>query len=123
MTVFEAFPNAITRWNLLPLVIDTATGQTVGETLSVRVIVDPEATTSRPSDTTPAIVQTSTLIYAMPEDLPELDPYHFLGSFLWQDAQNRYYAIDHVAQGLNQESGVVEHMEFTVTPTEIVNAD
>lgn len=117
MNVFEAFPNAIEQWTLSAVAVDTATGlATASAVYTVEVVVDSEASVTRATDTTPAVVATSSLLYAKPSQLPTVDAQSYLSGYLWTSPEGRTFEISSAGAGKNQQTGEVEHLEFSINP-------
>lgn len=120
MDVFEAFPNAIVsgRWELGQLNSGTIRGKEFSSPIACDVIVD-EGAYATP-DRSPEIEyqESETLIYAKADQMPTLYTAQLANGYLWHDKEtNIYYEIRQAALGKNQETGVVEHVEFLIRPT------
>lgn len=120
MTVFEAFPQAIRYWDLCKIEHDTGIGDYLSDVeTSVRVIIDEICNVAQASATQPAVAESKALVYAHPADLPSVKLGEYLQGYVWRDEDGMLYSIDEAANGYDQESATLEHIEFTLTPTEL----
>ena len=124
MDVFEAFPNGIIHntWELGEVQRATEIGNVFSNPVACDVIVE-EGVYDRSGRTPDADYQEDkTLLYARPQDMPTLNTAALAAGYYWHNKiTDQYYAITQCALGTNQESGVVEHVEFLMKPTEIAN--
>lgn len=120
MDVFSAFPNAVVsdQWELVEVERGTDIGDVVSNPVACDVIID-EGTYVDAHRSPDADGESSDiLIYAKPEQMPTLVTAKLTNGYLWHDKLNDYYyEIREASQGKNQETGVVEHVEFLVKQT------
>lgn len=124
MDVFEAFPEAIIsgEWQLGEVKRATVRGKKFSNPTTLKVIVD-EGTYAVTDRSPSAEYETSdTLIYARASDLPTLDTAKLAANYLWYNLKtNGYFDIREANLGKNQDTGVVEHVEFLIRPTEALD--
>lgn len=122
MDVFSALPNAIVHnvWVLGAMVRNTETGRAfIGDGYK-DVIVDEEVTGLTDRSPSADGITTDTLLYARPEQMPTKNCVDYIDSYLWfNEATRQYYKIVKVGVGKNQETGLVEHYEFWIQPTDV----
>lgn len=121
-SVFDAFPNAIIAddWELCELVENTDIGKVALEGQKVRVIVDEVASGELNNSPSADSVDSDTLLYAMPADLPGFNVSKYIASYYWhQISSDQYYKIREVGLGKNQQKNIIEHVEFRIRPTEV----
>lgn len=124
MNVFEAFPNGIVsdQYELGEVQYATAEGTIYSNGKLCDVIVEEEANVE--FDRTPKAnpEYTDMLIYARPDQMPTLVAAKLTNGYMWRDTLNNfYYEIIDAALGKNQETGEIEHIEFKVRQTEVVD--
>lgn len=124
-SVFEAFPNAIESgvWQLGHLKHSTEVGKRF-EAVSGQfdVIVDEISQARTATSPSAEAILEDTLLYAKAEQLPTLNSAALTGGYLWYNSQTEtYYAITEVGIGKNQQTGAIEHLEFKLRPTGVVN--
>lgn len=120
MTVFEAFPNAIVEWNIAKAKFSTITGNTVNTSMvtTLNVIIDAGESTEPNKSPNAAAINSDTLIYCKPEELPTLDVSELCASYIVGPSHtDKAYAIIDAGIGKNQETGVIEHVELKVRQT------
>lgn len=124
MDVFEAFPNGIVHntWELGEVQRATEIGNVYQPIATCDVIVE-EGVYDRSGQTPKADYQDSNiLLYAHPKDMPTLNTAALAAGYYWHNTvTNQYYAIREASLGTNQETGVNEHVEFLLKPTEVAN--
>lgn len=124
MDVFEAFPNGIVRgvWEIGEVQRATEIGN-VFESITICDVIIEEGTYDRSGQTPNADYQDSNiLLYARPGDMPTLNTAALSASYYWHNTEtDQYYAIREASLGTNQETGVNEHVEFLLKPTEVAN--
>lgn len=124
MDVFEAFPNGIIRntWELGEVQRATEIGN-VFQALNICDVIIEEGVYDRSGRTPNADYQDcNILLYARPEDMPTLNTAALAAGYYWHNtATDQYYAIREASLGTNQETGVNEHVEFLLKPTEVAN--
>lgn len=123
MDVFSAFPNAIVSnvWELGEMTRSSEIGKVFTDNpICCDVIIDEEETAILDTSPQAEYRESDTLIYAKPEQMPTLDTGTLQGSYLWHNAEtDAYYEIRKAGVGKNQETGVIEHMEFIIHQTEL----
>lgn len=125
MDVFRAFPKAVISgvWQLGKLVRNTEIGKRFEvESGQFDVIID-EITQPKTKSTPNAdAMLEDTLLYAKPNQMPTTNAAELSAGYLWLDSEtNTYYEITEVGVGKNQHTGTVEHLEFKLRPTGVVN--
>lgn len=124
MDVFEAFPNAIipNQWELVEVEKGTEVGTEIVSSKPCDVIVD-EGSYASPNRTPDAGYEESNiLLYARAIDMPTLATPALHNGYMWHDTLNDYwYNIEEANIGRNQETGVVEHVEFILRQTEVAS--
>lgn len=124
MDVFEAFPNGIVsdRYEIGKVRYATETGTVFSDGQLCDVIVE-EATNVEFTRTPKANPEyTDMLIYAKPEQMPSLISAQLTNGYMWHDVLNNfYYEIVEANIGKNQETGEIEHIEFKLRQTEVVD--
>lgn len=121
MDVFSSFKNAIITddWSLGVVEISTDVGRIYKDDGLKSVIVD-EGADGDIKAPDADVIRTDTLIYAMPSEMPTMNPAELVASYYWHcESTDQYYRIVEVGIGKNQDSGIVEHIEFRVRPCEI----
>lgn len=122
MNVFEAFPNAIIsgQFELGEVQLGTEVGTVFSSPALCDVVID-EGTYTATGRTPEAPYMTSDiLLYAKPEQMPTLVTAKLTNGYMWHDKVNDlYYEIREASLGKNQETGIVEHIEFLLRPTEV----
>lgn len=124
MDVFEAFPNGIVsnQYELGEVQYATEVGTVFSNGVICDVIVEEETNVefNRTPKANPEY--TDMLIYARPEQMPTLVVAQLTNGYMWHDVlSDFYYEIVDVALGKNQETGQIEHVEFKVRQTEVVD--
>lgn len=124
MDVFEAFPNAIisNQWALVEVQKDTEVGTEIVAGKLCDVIID-EGSYASPNRTPDANYEESNiLLYARAINMPTLSTTALHNGYMWHDTINDcWYDIEEASLGKNQETGIVEHVEFILRQTEVVN--
>lgn len=121
MDVFSIFPEAILDgvWEIGRNIKDTILGRRFDTRGTIGVIVD-EA--SSVSGYAPEAIASDLLIYARPCDLPRVEASALVADYCWLNTESgQYYGIVDVAVGKNQNTGAVEHYEFKLRPTEVID--
>ena len=126
-TVFDAFPNGVisNQWKLGTVKKGTITGNQFAEPEEFMDVIISEVyrQTIKPTVSDGVQMDTDTLIYAKPEQLPTTNLQAYEGDYLWYDTINGlYFAIIRASAGFNQQTGIMEHVEFIVRPTSVVGA-
>ena len=123
MDIFSAFPSAIISgvWEIGEMIRSSEIGKVFTDSpICCDVIVDEEETAMLDTSPQAEYRESDTLIYAKPEQMPTLDTGTLQGSYLWHNTEtDAYYEIRRAGVGKNQETGVVEHMEFIIHQTEL----
>lgn len=125
MDVFSAFPKAVRYdWKIGRVQRATEQGD-VFKTVGILATIESVGRSAdlHNSPDAPAS-ESSILLYVRPDTLPyEFDCATLMASFALKDAKGRVYDIADAAEGFNQERGVLEHIELSLTPTAIVEED
>lgn len=124
MDVFEAFPEAIIRgqWQLGEVLRGTIRGKKFNNSVSIDVIVDEGTYATTDRSPSAEYESSDTLIYARVSNLPTLDTAKLAANYIWYNVKtNGYYDIRQANLGKNQDTGVVEHVEFLLRPTEALD--
>lgn len=117
MDVFEAFPEAIETWALGEMSYGTIQGNKLVKVKDIRVIVDEGDNAKQDRSPNSAEIESDTLLYAMPGDLPTTDTSTLVSSYAVKSPAGRVYAIVDAGQGRNQARGRLEHIELRLRPT------
>lgn len=119
ITVFDAFPNAIETWQIVPMAYSTITGNDLDmdNAQNISVIVDEGSS----SDANPAPnaqdISSDTLIYAKPSEMPTLDTSELVASYAIKAPNGKIFEIVDAGLGKNQEINVIEHVEMKLRQT------
>lgn len=122
LSIFESFPSAIVygEWQLGNFKHGSVVGNVFNKCATLDVIVD-EGNSSEITST-PERAVSDYLIYAQPSQLPTLRTTELVGGYmLYNDPEDKYYAIIDAGIGKNQENGNIEHVELKVVQTEADN--
>ena len=117
MDVFHAFPQAVqTHWKIGSGARSTVEGRVFseyGNLTSIATMGRGGGLFNSPNvDTTNSAI----LLYVKPESLPTTDVAELIGGYIVQSPTGLRFAIDDAAEGRNQETGVLEHIELALTP-------
>lgn len=124
MTVFEAFPNGLEAWGIAKVHYGTLTGnEQIGTPTTINVIVDEINTSEVRAGATATPLDSDTLLYAKPEELPTTNPAVLIAYYMAIDPQGRTYRIMDAAKGKNQDTGKLEHIELTIRQTAAIDAE
>lgn len=121
-TVFEAFPQAVISddWKLGLVEESTDVGKIFVDKGFVSVIVDEAAVGLLNNSPSADGIDSDTLIYAKPSELPGLNVGRYIASYYWyQVSSGQYYEILEVGIGKNQQENAIEHVEFRIRPVEV----
>lgn len=114
MTVFEAFPEAMTSWNWLAIKRGTEVGTIVTELSPVNVI-ETEADKATLYNTPKANgIVADLMVYIRPEDMPEIIPAKLMANYALKSDVMEHYDIINVGVGKNQDDGKIEHYELSL---------
>ena len=119
ITVFQAFPNAIEKWQIVPMAYSTITGNALDEqnAQDIGIIVDE----GNSSDANPAPnaqdATSDTLIYAKPSEMPTIDTSELVASYAIEAPNGKVFEIVDAGLGKNQDNGVIEHIELKLRQT------
>ena len=120
-TVFQAFPNAIEQgWQIAQMAYSTIVGNELdGETaVNIDVIIDEISSTDPNPSPNAQDIDSDTLIYVRPEQMPTLDTARLTGNYAIYDTNtDKTYSIVHAGIGKNQETGTIEHVELRIRQT------
>lgn len=118
-TVFEAFPNAIEKWQIAGMSFSTITGNKITGTWSdIDVIVDEGSSTDPNQSPNFANAYSDLLIYCKPTQLPTLNTAKLVADYVVQDTDGYLFAIIDAGIGKNQETGRIEHIELKLRQTD-----
>ena len=120
MDVFNAFPKAIIsdQWELGEVNRAPDIGDVSSNPVACDVIIDEGSYADAHRSPNADGESSDILIYAKPDQMPTLLTASLTNGYMWHDKLNDlYYEIREASQGKNQETGVVEHVEFLVRPT------
>ena len=126
LAVFDVFPEAVVKgkWEIGQVKRGTETGDVFTNATTVDVIEDEVFTSTANQSPNADGLQTQTLLYTRAIDLPTLDAANLVAGFLWHDtSHNSYFRISTAAIGKNQHTGEIEHVEFSLEPTEALNGE
>lgn len=119
ITVFQAFPNAIEKWQIVPMAYSTITGNVLdnAKAKTIGVIVD-EGNASDANPSPNAQDATSdTLIYTNPNEMPTIDTSELVASYAIEAPNGKVFEIVDAGLGKNQDNGVIEHIELKLRQT------
>lgn len=126
MDVFKAFPNAVVSdvWQIGRLERNTEEGVRFISLGAKDVIVDEAAGGSYEASPQAAALETGTLLYAKAEQMPTMNPAALISDYLWENTEEgQIYAIIEAGIGKNQDTGVIEHVEFRISPKEVIDGE
>jgi len=124
MTVFEAFPNGIEAWSIAKVHYGTLTGnEQIGQAQTINVIVDEINSSEIRAGASATPLDSDTLLYAKPEELPSTNPAVLIAYYIVIDEAGRTYRIMDAAKGKNQDTGILEHIELTIRQTATTDKD
>lgn len=120
MDVFKAFPNAISdEWEIGCVQKATEVGDVYESLGQIDVIVEVGSNAQTNMAPNADEIGSSTLLYARPEQLPTTSSSALLAGYLWYNTvEDQFYEIIDVGIGSNLENGTIEHIEFSLRPTE-----
>lgn len=120
ITVFEAFPNAVEKWQIAEMHYSTITGNKVaGEWQDIDVIVDEGSSTDPNQSPNYANAYSDLLIYCKPSQLPTTKTAELIANYAIQDQDGYLFAIVDAGIGKNQENGITEHIELKLRQVEV----
>lgn len=131
LSIFDAFPKAIISgiWQIGTCKHGTVVGNEFVSLRTIDVIIDEGFNSSISNN--PESLGSDMLIYVKPCQMPKEVNDLFMTSqvvvplvanyMLYNSATDCYYMITDAGVGKNQHTGVIEHIELKVTPTEVVN--
>lgn len=125
MDIFTALPSAIvTNWELGQVKRATDVGKVFTGLGNIGVIVDEVASDGIDQSPNADYLNTDTLLFVRPQDVPTVATGALIADYLWHDTDtDQYYEITEVGVGKNQETGVIEHLEFRIQPTGVFDGD
>lgn len=121
LSIFEAFSFAIISgiWQIGKCQHGSVVGNQFVKYGDLDVIVDEENTSVIAQ--TPETISAGLLVYCKPEQLPTLNTNTLVSDYMLYDKQNdHYYEITFAGIGKNQHKGIIEHVELTLTQTDVV---
>lgn len=113
MTVFEALPQGIERWQIASLKKSTLTGDIFSDPQALDVIAD-EGSSTGAETTSAEAIRADTLLYAKPEQMPTTNPATLVAGFGIISPDGEHYAIIEAGKGKNQQTGALEHIELRI---------
>lgn len=125
-SVFEAFPKTIISndWELGEVKNNTDVGKIFSSYGVKSVIVDEGALGNLNDSPSAESIESDTLIYAKPSEMPGLNISRYIASYYWHRiSDDQYFEIIEVGVGKNQSRGVIEHIEFRIRPTEVAGVN
>lgn len=120
LSIFNAFQNAIISgvWQIGTCQHGTLIGNVFEKTADIDVIIDEGNNSS--INTTIEALKSDMLIYCKPDQMPTLDTSALVsGYMLYNNSDDKYYAIIDAGIGKNQHTGRIEHIELKVVMTEV----
>ena len=124
MDVFDALPNAIVSdvWQLGERVQDTENGKRFLPLGTWDVIMSETVSGMQDRSPNADYLTNATLLYVRPEVMEGSSAAEMVASRLWHNTETeQFFEILTVRIGKNQETGIVEHVEFTLKQVEIVD--
>lgn len=124
MDVFEVFPEAIISnvWEIGEVKRATTVGKVFQNAVVCDVIVDEGTYVATDRSPSYDYEESNTLLYAKVEDLPTTVSAELTNGYLWHNREtDLYYEIREASLGKNQDNDSLEHIEFLLRPTEVVN--
>lgn len=120
-TVFQAFPNAIEPAELVKMTYSTIEGNVAKTIATIDVIIDEESSTDFNQAPNAQPINSNTLVYVKPWQVPTLDAEELQASFGIQ-MHGRTYSIEKACIGKNQETGIIEHLELFIKQRSTIDA-
>lgn len=124
ITVFEAFPAGIIRgrYSIGAYQRGTIVGAEFVSYGNLDVIVDEGDASDISYSPNAAEIKADIIMYAMPEQLPTVNPRALTSGYLIYDSQeDDYFAITTANLAKNQNTGELEHVELSLVQTEVTN--
>ena len=122
MDVFSAFPKSVTtEWTIGSVQRATEVGNVYTEIGKLEAIVERGGAGEFNTAPNAQVSTSTTLLFVRPRTLPTTDVETLKASYVVSDGQNRRYNIVDAAEGFNQETGQLEHIEISLEPTEVVS--
>lgn len=124
LSIFEAFSFAVISgvWQIGTCQHGTVVGNEFVKVEDIDVVVDEE--NSSTISNTPENINTGLLVYCKPEQMPTLNTNKLVSDYMLYDSENdKYYTITFAGVGKNQHRGTIEHIELTLTQTEVVDVE
>lgn len=117
MDVFEAFPNAIIMAYIAPISYGTIEGNRLGQRKEIHVIIDEGSNADQNSSPMNASIQSDTLIYCKPHEMPTTDASTLVADYAIISGGGQVFAIEDAGIGRDQDTGRIEHIELKIRPT------
>lgn len=124
LSIFEAFSFAIisNEWQIGTCQHGGVVGNVFNKVADIDVIIDEE--NSSVISNTPETINTGTLVYCKPEQMPTLNTNKLVSDYMLYDSVNDdYYTITFAGIGKNQHRGTIEHIELMLVQTETVEVE
>lgn len=124
LTVFEAFPNAIETWKIVPVSYSTITGNQLdnANAQNIDVIIDEGSSSDANQSPNFATINSDTLIYTKPAQMPTTDTSALVADYAIKSPNGKVYEITDAGLGKNQELGIIEHIELKLKQTGVSDA-
>jgi len=126
MDIFTSFPNAIVTdvWELGTVSRSTEVGKSYEKLGYIDCIVDEEVTGGQNNSPSADYITSQTMLFVKPEALAQYNIGQMVANFMIKNTEtDQLYEITGVGVGQNQETGVVEHLELLIQPTEAIEED
>lgn len=123
MDIFTSLPNAVISdvWELGQISRSTEVGKSYEALRFLTCIADEEATGDQNNSPSADGIESGTLLFVKPADLAPYNIDELIASFMVKNTQTgQLYMIKNVGLGKNQETGMVEHIELLIEPTEVL---
>ena len=119
ITVFQAFPNAIETWQIVPMAYSTITGNDLDEqnAQNIHVIIDEGSSSEANASPNAQAINSDTLLYTKPDEMPTTDTSALVADYAIKAPNGKVFEIVDAGQGKNQDSGVLEHIELKIRQT------
>lgn len=121
MDIFTSLPNAIVYnvWQIGKISRSTEVGKTYEAGSFISPIVDEEATGGQNNSPSADFITSQTMLFIRPSDMPTTNIAELLASYFIKNTETGdLYEITNVGVGKNQDTGVIEHYELLLLPTE-----
>lgn len=118
MDAFKAFPKSVkTDWAIFEVQRATVEGDVYTKVGQLEAIVERGSMAAFPTSPDAQIATVSTLLFVKPSTLPTTNVNALKSAYIVADGEGLYYNIVDASEGFNQETGELEHIEFSLEPT------